>query len=259
MTHSRTFSSIHGIVVLGITALLVAFAPGCRTMRPDSGQAVTQLSAELEEAHQKIEEIYHRVSVIQFMVDTHELTLADLEKNLRQSGLTTLTAPIAPKQTESAFRPASRDQVTRTDNDLSAASVTEEPLAPVRTDTASADALYNQGFSALKNKDFDRAMALFQDVATRFPDHSLADNAIYWTGEIHYSRNQYTEAVSTFKHLIDTYPDGGKVPDALLKIGYSYHALKDTENAVAYLKKVVVNYPFTVPGSKAEAMLDKIE
>jgi tol-pal system protein YbgF len=260
MTHSRTFSSIHGIVVLGITALLVGFAPGCQTTRPDAGQGMAQLSAEIEEAHQKIEEIYHRVSVIQFMVDTHERTLADLEKNLRQSGRTT-TDPDAPKRIESAFRPTSRKQNTRTSAEDPAApgiTVTEEPLPAPQTEPT-ADTIYNQGFTALKSKDFDQAMVLFQAVATRFPDHSLADNAIYWIGEIHYSRNQYNEAISTFKHLIDTYPDGGKVPDALLKIGYSYHALKDTANAVSYLKKVVVDYPFTVPGSKAEAMLDKIE
>lgn len=260
MSHSRTFSSIHGFVVLGITALLVGLTPGCQTTRPDSGKGMAQLSAELEEAHQKIEEIYHRVSVIQFMVDTHERTLADLEKNLRQSGLTA-TSPIAPKRSESAFRPTSRQQNARTtpeDRAAPALTVTEEPL-PAPQIEPSADTIYNQGFAALKSKDFDRAMDLFQTVATRFPDHSLADNAIYWTGEIHYSRNQYNEAISTFKHLIDTYPDRGKVPDALLKIGYSYHALKDTANAVSYLKKVVVDYPFTVPGSKAEAMLDKIE
>ena len=34
------------------------------------------------------------------------------------------------------------------------------------------------------------------------PDHSLADNAMYWLGECHYSSGQYAKAVTVFKKLV---------------------------------------------------------
>ena len=49
------------------------------------------------------------------------------------------------------------------------------------------------------------------------PDHSLADNAMYWLGECHYSSGQYAKAVTVFKKLVKAYPKAEKVPDALLK------------------------------------------
>lgn len=258
---SRTFSSLNTGILLMALVLPGLSGLGCQTGRPDHGQAITQLSAEQEETNQKLEEIYHRVSVIQFMVDNQERTLADLEKKLRQSDITPNQALLS-SPAESAFKPRDKKKErallapeTRTPGP---AAVKEETLPSPQT-TESAETLYNQGFAALKSRDFDRALPLFDTVITRFPDHPLADNAIYWTGEIHYSRNNYDEAIRIFQNLIKTYPGGGKVPDALLKIGFAYHALNDTANAVTYLKKVVVNYPFTVPGEKAEAMLDRIE
>lgn len=234
---------------------------GCQTSNPDNRQAITNLSNELEEANQKIEEIYHRLSVVQFMVDNHERTITDLEKTLKKSGVIQ----------GATFKPVTERPVTvRTDKTNSA--ITEsnllEPEATNKTPVPagaesvmdkSPEYIYNQGFAALKNKNYIRAVSMFKTVVSKYPAHNLADNAIYWTGEIHYTQHDYPEAIRTFKRLIENYPEGGKVPDALLKIGYSYYSMKDKENAVIFLKKVVVDYPFSVPGSKAEAMLSKIE
>lgn len=249
---------------LVLAAVSLFFSTGCQTLGPNNNQATTQLSSELEETNQKIEEMYHRLSVVQFMVDTHERTIADLERKLRGSGL--LKEPLS---TGSAFEiPAPSAMADKKKEEtalLSPASpndssvpVTEESIVD-STVGASAESIYNQGFAALKENNYTKAVSLFKTVVSQFPDHNLADNAIYWTGEIHYTQHNYEEAIRTFNRLIETYPEGGKVPDALLKIGYSYHSLGDKENAVKYLKKVVVEYPFTVPGSKAEAMLNRIE
>jgi len=246
--------------------LCVFLAGGCQSVRPDQSQAITQLSTELEEANQKIEEIYHRVSVVQFMVDNHERTIADLEKNLRKSGFireSSLSAADYPSRDSQASLDKTdkkKDRILLSPDTPveKQGSIEEENLGESQKQT-SAESLYNQGFAALKSKDYTRAISLFKSVVSQYPDHNLADNAVYWTGEIHYTQNDFTEAIRTFTRLIETYPDGGKVPDALLKIGYSYHSLNDKENAVKYLKKVVVDYPFTVPGNKAEAMLTRIE
>jgi tol-pal system protein YbgF len=276
---------------------------------------MAQLSAELEEANQKIDEMYHRLSVVQFMVDSHERILSDRDHKLKKSGFVKPEAPSRTKKTSEPSVGSEPAKGTVTEENISAGEQTkdaenthtavEQVTGEEKKDTMDATALepnenavessegktkdsenelavepekthevqsveinvegkspkdiYSQGFSALKNRDYPTAAALFKALVTNYPNHDLADNSVYWTGEIFYDQKDYKEAIRIFNRLIETYPNGGKVPDALLKIGYSYHSLSDKANAVKYLKKVVVDFPFTDPGSKAEAMLNKIE
>lgn len=261
---SRPFSFHLKAVILALAIAVLFISTGCQTMSQDNSQAMTQLSNELEESNQKIEEMYHRLSVVQFMVDTHERTIADLERKLRSAGY--LDAPLSPgtavKIPPAPAAPEKKSGETALlapESPALEVDIVQEETLGGALEQASAETIYNQGFAALKEKDYIRALSLFKAVVSKHPDHNLADNAIYWSGEIHYTQHNYEEAIRTFNRLIETYPEGGKVPDALLKIGYAYHSLGDKENAVKYLKKVVVDYPFTVPGSKAEAMLNRIE
>jgi tol-pal system protein YbgF len=290
-------------------AFFLFMVTGCQTAHPDR-QAITQLSKELEATNQKIDELYHRVSVVQLMVDNHDKSLADLEKNLKSKRLLedkgsdekiatvekheitkkpanpknddVINTPVpnekpelldkkmVPEKHEDVDKSSSSPLVGQSDlikKETPPINPTIENKTPGIVSTAgvvpdkneSPEYLYNQGFAAMKNKNYARSESLFKTVVSKYPKHRLAVNAVYWTGEIYYTQMNYLEAIKTFNKLIDTYPDGSKIPDALLKIGYSYQALKDKENAVKYLKKVVVDFPFTEPGSKAEAMLNKIE
>ena len=235
------------------------FFTSCQTIQPAGNQEVTNLANELEEANQKLEEIYHRVSVVQFMVDNHERTITDLEKIIKKNGGIVLHEdnPETIKNEVPAVisdEPVEKDLLYPERRSDTANLTTEES-----TQYKSPEVIYNQGFSALKAKNYAKAISMFKTIVSKYPAHNLADNAIYWTGEIHYTQTDFPEAIRTFKRLIESYPEGGKVADALLKVGYSYYSMKDTDNAVKYLKMVVVDYPFSVSGSKAEAMLNKIE
>ncbi len=240
---------------------LLIFFSSCQTMQPAGTNEIKKLAAELEETNQKLEEIYHRVSVVQFMVDNHERTLTDLDKSLKNAGVPISLKLKAPLNAEDKEIPS-----VLSDGDVEKGLLAPEPKPDTKTlsdsETAqytSPEMIYNQGFSALKAKNYVKAVSMFKTIVTRFPLHNLADNAIYWTGEIYYTQADFPEAIRTFKNLIGKYPEGGKVADALLKIGYSYYSMKDKESAIKYLKMVVVDYPFSVSGSKAEAMLKKIE
>jgi len=97
------------------------------------------------------------------------------------------------------------------------------------------------------------------DQNPEYPDHELADNALYWEGECRDAVKNFSKAIATFQRVIGEYQDGSKVPDAMLKTGYAYLSVGDRENARIYLKKVVKNYPFSPAGTKAEMMLKKIK
>lgn len=302
----------HFAVTMVLFTLSLCMVCGCQSTRPDNTQKMAQLSAELDEANQKIDEMYHRLSVVQFMVDSHERILSERDHKLQKSGFVKPATPSRSKKTSepSVVTKPSKGAVTEENigageqakesenahtpvETLTTEEKNEETVNPatvepknnaMKSDAAqikdsetgpdkthevqsvevnvegkSPKDIYNQGFSALKDKDYPTAAALFKALVTNYPNHDLADNAVYWTGEIFYDQKDYKEAIRIFNRLIETYPNGGKVPDALLKIGFSYHSMSDKANAVKYLKKVVVDFPFTDPGSKAEAMLNKIE
>lgn len=227
-------------------ALLIALlvAPACQTAQPQQNLGTSSLSQEMDETRQKMEELEHRLSVMQFMVDSHERAISDLE---RQSA--PAKAPAAPVKPE-VKAPQIKEEPVKT------------PPAPVKTSTPEKGSLasqtYTEAFAAMKEKKYDKALDLFREVAEKWPQDNLADNAIYWTGEIHYSKKDYPAAIGSFKTLLSKYPKGSKVPDALLKTGYAFLALNDKESARTFLKRVVMEYPFTTSGAKAEKALNSL-
>lgn len=121
-----------------------------------------------------------------------------------------------------------------------------------------AQKLYDQALSAYKNKDYEKGITLFQAFGLCFPEHPLADNALYWMGECFYAQGDFSGAVFLFKKMLKTCPDSNKKPDALLKIGYAYVILKDPNNARQFLTRLTLEYPRSPARAKAEARLKRI-
>jgi tol-pal system protein YbgF len=119
--------------------------------------------------------------------------------------------------------------------------------------------LYQTARNLLLEGNSTQAAQLFETFVAQHPDHSLADNAMYWLGECHYSSGQYAEAVTVFKNLVTAYPKAEKVPDALLKTGYAYLSMDDTTRAHHYLKSVLTQYPFSPAAEKAQEKLKEFE
>ncbi len=140
------------------------------------------------------------------------------------------------------------------ENQLSA----QKPVVYQVSYTAPAQ-LYQKARNLLLEGDSIHAAQIFKTFAAQHPDHSLADNAMYWLGECHYSSGQYAKAVTVFKKLVKTYPKAEKVPDALLKTGYSYLSMDDTNRAHHYLKLVLTKYPFSPAAEKAQEKLKEFE
>ncbi len=119
--------------------------------------------------------------------------------------------------------------------------------------------LYQKARTLLLEGDLTNAGQLFETFVAQHPKHSLADNAMYWLGECHYSSGRYTKAAIVFKDLVNAYPKAEKVPDALLKTGYSYLSMDDINRAHHYLKSVLTKYPFSPAAEKAQEKLKQFE
>jgi len=277
--------------VLGKTGLLlflvilfpVFLFMSCTTPhQPKEDYQLALIEKQVDEMDKKIDEIYHRVSVIQFMVDNHERFISDLEKGPNAAKLDeSATVPGAEPGTESVqpMSTVTTDQVSNQVPGQMQGQVMAEPIIsssllpepvqesaqaepkpqPAPDITESPQMLYNRALSKYKNADYQDAALMFNRFVQKYPGHELADNALYWEGECGYALKNFSKAIATFQRVINEYQDGSKVPDAMLKTGYAYLSVGDRENARIYLKKVVKNYPFSPAGTKAEMMLKKIK
>ncbi|MDD4072278.1 MAG: tol-pal system protein YbgF, partial [Desulfobacterales bacterium] len=238
----RQFIKIAGVLAFaGICLSACAMAPAT----DDNELQVLQNQA--DETNQKIKEIYHRMSVMQFMLDNHQKTIHDLEKcNVQQA-----RQPLAVAETQPVFSPAENmdetDTVT-TDrlSSLPAASPPPSPAVKSVAEPARApQQLYDEALSTYKRNDYASALSMFNSFIAHYPAHDLIDNALYWSGECLYSQKKFSAAIAFFKKVIDTYPRGGKAPDAMLKVGYTYLNLDDPPKAKYYFKEVIKSYPFS--------------
>ncbi|WP_051085692.1 tol-pal system protein YbgF [Desulfobacter curvatus] len=136
----------------------------------------------------------------------------------------------------------------------------DPPESPSKTGNLDPVKLYKKGRTLLlRERNISTAQTLFSDFVKKFPDHELADNALYWLGECSYTTGDYEKAAKIFKTLVQTYPKGQKVPDALLKTGYSYMSIDDVTQANHYFKQVITRYPFSPAADKAQKKLSQTQ
>ncbi len=111
--------------------------------------------------------------------------------------------------------------------------------------------LYQQGQSLLKQKKYNQAANLFNQMLNQHPGGRLAPNARYWLGECYYAQGRFREAAAEFQRCASDYPQSAKAPDALLKLSYSYDRLGEGPQAMAALDQLLSRYP----RSNAAAMM----
>lgn len=106
-----------------------------------------------------------------------------------------------------------------------------------------AQALYQQGYGALLQKDYAGAEGAFRQLLDAYPKDPLAGDAQYWIGETYYVRGQYKNAADAFLKGYKTYKSGQKAPDTLLKLGMALAALGQKDAACSTFTELKAKYP----------------
>jgi tol-pal system protein YbgF len=122
----------------------------------------------------------------------------------------------------------------------------------------SVEVLYQRGLDANFAGEYELSREIFDVILERFPKHSLADNALYWSGETYFSAKEYKKAIKKFTEVVKRYPKENKTPDALLKAGFSFLELEKPENAKKILKKVISLYPNSEAAATAQKKLGEL-
>lgn len=119
---------------------------------------------------------------------------------------------------------------------------TEEPQPPPST-LLSPKEVYNMAYTDYRKGNFELAIDGFKIYREQFSESPLADNALYWIGECHFSQEKFAEAIDSFNELILNYPQGDKLPAAYLKKGISLTELGKKEEALSVFKLLVSKFP----------------
>jgi tol-pal system protein YbgF len=118
------------------------------------------------------------------------------------------------------------------------------PPAPQKAsaNTTTQDVIYNDGQKLYNQKKYDEAISVFEELIGLDPQHSLADNAQWWIGEIYYSQGNYVDALNAYQKVFDL-GDRNKAAYAQLRMGYCYSRLNQKDMAVGAWEKVIREFP----------------
>lgn len=117
---------------------------------------------------------------------------------------------------------------------------------PVQTavqSTPQAQALYDDAYNALVQRNYRGAAGSFRQFVEQYPTDPLAGQAYFWLGEAAFVNGQYREAADSFLKSSTNYPDNQKAPESLLKLGISLKRLGETEAACSSFVELGRRFP----------------
>jgi len=118
--------------------------------------------------------------------------------------------------------------------------------------------LYTAAYEDYLRGSFDLALQGFGEYLRRYPDTDLADNALYWIGECHYSKREFPQAIERFTELLNRYKTSDKAAAALLKKGLAFLEAGDRSQAVINLQYVLYEYPGSKEAELARSKLQSL-
>ena len=118
-----------------------------------------------------------------------------------------------------------------------------------------AQTLYQNAYGDYIKDNDDLALQGFTELVSTYPLSDLADNALYWTGEIYRRQTKLPEAIAAYDRVIKEYPEGEKVPDAMVRKAYTLFDSHQPAQGVVLLHEVVERYPATEAARQAKEKL----
>jgi len=110
---------------------------------------------------------------------------------------------------------------------------------------AGEEEVYEQAKKEFDLENFDKSMKFFIFHVKNFPKSSMADNSLFWIGEIYYKNGDYKRAIIEYQNVIEKYPSGNKVPAAYLKQGLAFYNIDRKDNAKIIFETLISKFPLS--------------
>lgn len=122
--------------------------------------------------------------------------------------------------------------------------------------------IYNQGMTAVIQKNHSQAILVFKNFTSRFPDNLDSDNAFYWIGRSYLELNEWKKAEESFRKVLTRYEhrptsQGYKTPDSIYMLGKLQLQQNLEQRAVYYFEEVIKRFPGSAAARNAERDLGR--
>lgn len=126
------------------------------------------------------------------------------------------------------------------------------PLSPESDWTTMApEDVYNKARGYVLSSDYQKAEQALNFFLKTHADHSLAEAARYWLGEVYFAQKSFKEALAIFAEGYQLAPKGSKALSNLYKIAVCFQKLNQIEEACMTLKQFDDAYAgYDVAGKK---------
>ena len=137
------------------------------------------------------------------------------------------------------------------------------PAAPIvsipasESQSLSYEEAYRKALEKFNQRDYKKAITMFQALIERSMTNAVSDNCQYWIGECYYGLRDYQKAVIEFEKVF-SFSNTNKDDDAQLKLGMSYIRLDQKENARRELTRLLSNYPDSEFTALARKLLEEL-
>ena len=146
----------------------------------------------------------------------------------------------APGRVEADFAPGS-DQAMNT---LGAMPATDQ-------------ALYNAALESFRNREYDKALSIWEQYVQTYPNNELVPQAWFWQGESLYQQSRFNEAILRYQEVVEKYPKSPKYPAALLKQGVSFTKIGKDKAGRLLLEDLIKRFPNSPEAQQARTILAK--
>ena len=197
------------------------------------------LRGELETAQNRINSLDQ--DVVERYRDIDRRLSVLMQAAIDSDTLPTLTAPTDLSSSTTASQEAALTENTEVTNVLAEPPSADDQLA------------YDEAFALVRARDFDAAIAAFENFVLRFPEHSNTANGYYWLGELHLAKESPEQAKVAFETVLERFANHHKVPDTLYKLGVTYSRLGEQERSNHMMQRVLTEFPQSTAATLAQS------
>ncbi|MDH5561195.1 MAG: hypothetical protein OEY59_10130, partial [Deltaproteobacteria bacterium] len=119
--------------------------------------------------------------------------------------------------------------------------------------------LFNQAFDFFKKKETQKALFDFALFRQQYPKSDLIDDALYFTGYIHFISERYEQASLRFFELMERYPDSNRIRETTWWLGVTQERSGDLGGALDLYKKLLLLKKTDSFRISAESRIEELE
>jgi TolA-binding protein len=117
----------------------------------------------------------------------------------------------------------------------------------------SAQEIFADGRRAMDSKSYKEARVQFATFKRKWPGHELADDAVYYWAEAHFKDKNFEKAIAVYQMVFDEYKSSQWADDAMFQAGQAAEKLKWCTDARVYYSAMQQKYPKSSLKKKAAA------